>query len=144
MAANWRRAAVASPAAWLPGVLVGMSAAAALFGVWRVWGTQAAVVFLAAWWPWLLIGAAGVIILSVFVLWFGGNCRSERAGRRRGQFQQDGRPADWRGRGADRRRLRLSAIYLAAAVGPKRHPPTSMQVRTRHGLGAPIQGVGGR
>jgi Pentapeptide repeats (8 copies) len=68
-ATNWRRASVASPAAWLPSVLVGMSAAAALFGAWWVWGTQAAVKFLAAWWPWLLIGASGAVALSVFVWW---------------------------------------------------------------------------
>ena len=54
MATNWRRAAIASPAAWLPWVLVGMSAAVALFGAWWIWGTGAAVTFLAAWWPWLL------------------------------------------------------------------------------------------
>ena len=63
------RTAVAFPAAWLPWVLVGTSAAAALFGAWRIWGAQAAVAFLAAWWPWLLIGAAAAVVLSVFVWW---------------------------------------------------------------------------
>jgi uncharacterized protein YjbI with pentapeptide repeats len=68
-ATNWRRAAVASRAAWLPWVLVGMSLAAALFGAWWISGTRAAVAFLAAWLPWLVIGAAGAVILSVFVWW---------------------------------------------------------------------------
>jgi hypothetical protein len=54
---------------WLPWVLVGLSAAAALFGAWWIWGTQAAVAFLAAWWPWMLIGASGAVTLSVLVWW---------------------------------------------------------------------------
>jgi uncharacterized protein YjbI with pentapeptide repeats len=64
-----RRAAVAFPAVWLPWVLVSMSAAAALFGAWWIWGTQAAIAFLSARWPWLLIGASGTVTLSVFVWW---------------------------------------------------------------------------
>jgi type VI protein secretion system component VasK len=53
----------------LPWVLVGMSLAAVLFGTWWISGTRAAVAFVGAWWPWLLIGAAGAVILSVFVWW---------------------------------------------------------------------------
>jgi hypothetical protein len=70
IAANWRRAAVASPAAWVPWVLVGLSAAGALFGVWWTWGTDAAIAFLAAWWSRLLIGVSGAVALSVFGWWF--------------------------------------------------------------------------
>jgi uncharacterized protein YjbI with pentapeptide repeats len=67
-----RRAAVASSATWLPWALVGISAAAALLGAWRIWGAWAAVAFLAAWWPWLLIGAAAAVVLLVFFwgLWW--------------------------------------------------------------------------
>ena len=69
MNARWWRAAIASPAALLPWVLVGISAAGALFGAWWITGTQAAVVSLTARWPWLLIGASAALVLSVFVWW---------------------------------------------------------------------------
>jgi len=47
-----------------------MSLAAALFGAWCTWGTEAAVAFLAVWWSRLFIGAAAAVVLSVFVWWF--------------------------------------------------------------------------
>jgi Flp pilus assembly protein TadB len=47
-----------------------MSLAAALFGAWWTWGTEAAVAFLAVWWSRLFIGAAAAVVLSVFVWWF--------------------------------------------------------------------------
>jgi hypothetical protein len=62
---RWRDQGAAS----LPCALVGISAAAALFGAWWIWGTRTAIAFLAASWPWLLIGAAAAVVLSVFVWW---------------------------------------------------------------------------
>jgi hypothetical protein len=65
----WQRAIVAFPAAWLPWVLIGASVAAALFGAWWTWGTEAAIAFLAASWSRLLIVAAVAVVLSVFIWW---------------------------------------------------------------------------
>jgi uncharacterized protein YjbI with pentapeptide repeats len=63
-ATSWRRAT-----AWLPWALVGISAAAALFGAWWITGTESAVTFLTDRWPWLLIGASAAVVVSVFVWW---------------------------------------------------------------------------
>ena len=78
------------------------------------------------WWPWLLAGAAAVVALGAWWLWW--RLPKWQVDRLRltirdpkaradveDNFRKTGWPAPRRGRCADWRRLRLSAIHAAAA-----------------------------